>query len=205
MNPAVSFLMYTRKILSFTDFILYSIVQTMGAFVGSALAYFVYYDQVQHYAGNLRTVSGANSTAILFCSFPPEHLTNRGAFIDQIAGTAILTTFVTAVIDKRNRVPESMHAILFGVTLITIGTSYGMNLGYPINPARDLGPRIFASLIYGTEVFTFHDYYFWIPVIAPFFGAFIGSWIYTFLVSFQIQEENRVVVLEKNGDLEPFE
>ena len=43
MNPAVSFLMYTRKHLSFMDFILYSIVQTIGAFVGSGLAYYVYY------------------------------------------------------------------------------------------------------------------------------------------------------------------
>ncbi|PIO71136.1 hypothetical protein TELCIR_06972 [Teladorsagia circumcincta] len=38
--------------------------------------------------------------------------------------------------------------------LIVLGTCCGMNLGYPINPARDLGPRIFATFIYGPEVWT---------------------------------------------------
>lgn len=54
-------------------------------------------------------------------------------------GTALLTTFISAIIDKRNGIPNYLHSILFGITLITIGTSLGMNLGYPINPARDLG------------------------------------------------------------------
>ncbi|KAK6014424.1 hypothetical protein OSTOST_20192, partial [Ostertagia ostertagi] len=53
-----------------------------------------------------------------------------------------------------------------------------MNLGYPINPARDLGPRIFATFIYGPEVWTFHNYYFWIPIVAPLFGGVFAGWLY---------------------------
>lgn len=59
------------------------------------------------------------------------------------------------VIDKRINIPAALHALLFGFVVALIGMAFGMNLGYPINPARDLAPRIFAAMIgYGIEVFT---------------------------------------------------
>lgn len=55
----------------------------------------------------------------------------------------------------------------------------GYNCGYPINPARDLAPRLFTLCVgYGKEVFSIGNYYFWIPCIGPIFGGIIGTWIY---------------------------
>ena len=31
--------------------------------------------------------------------------------------------------------------------------AYGMNAGVPINPAKDIGPRIFVGMLYGNQVF----------------------------------------------------
>lgn len=72
----------------------------------------------------------------------------------QVVGTGFLALFVASIIDKRNKIPAWTHPLLFGLGVLLIGTCYGMNVGYPINPARDFGPRIFTLFIYGTEVFT---------------------------------------------------
>jgi len=193
MNPAVSFLMYTLGNLSLVDFFIYSIIQVAGAFFGASLAYGVYYDQVQFFTNGSKIVTGDNATIGLFCSMPKDHLTNLGAFVDQVAGTALLSLCLAIIIDKRNKIPDFLHPLYLGFMLIMVGTAYGMNLGYPINPARDLGPRLFAYLIgYSSEVFTYHDYYFWIPVVAPFFGALLGSWTYQLAVGFHIKDKKEV-------------
>ncbi|CAB3399729.1 unnamed protein product [Caenorhabditis bovis] len=204
-NPAVSLAMVTLGKLSIKDFVVYCIVQTLGAFAGSGVAYLAYYDQFEKFAGPYRTITGTKATAGCFCSYPAFHVTNTTSFIDQVIGTYLLVLFVCVIIDKRNGIPASAHPLLFGLVLVMIGTAYGMNLGYPINPARDLGPRIFSAFIYGTGVFSYHNYYFWIPVIAPLFGAVLGAWSYHFFVGAHIPEQRPdktyVLVDESNQPL----
>jgi glycerol uptake facilitator-like aquaporin len=43
LNPAISLIMYTFGRLSFARFIIYSLAQTAGAFVGAAIAFLLYY------------------------------------------------------------------------------------------------------------------------------------------------------------------
>ena len=52
---------------------------------------------------------------------------------------------ILALTDERNMVPaKGLVPILVGLLVTAIGLSYGYNCGYPINPARDLGPRLFT-------------------------------------------------------------
>jgi MIP family channel proteins len=204
-NPGVSLAMVTLGKLSIKDFFLYFIVQTFGAFVGSAGAYGIYYDQFQKFSGDARYIAGLKGTAACFASFPAAHVSHTTAFFDQIAGTGLLVLFVCCIIDKRSKIPAAAHPLLFGLVVMMIGTCFALNLGYPINPARDLGPRIFAYFIYGSGVFTYQGYYFWIPVIAPLVGGPLGAWLYQIFVGIHVPDEEVVYLEEerkalKNGD-----
>ena len=68
----------------------------------------------------------------------------------------MLVLSLMALTDKRNAdVPKFLVPLFAGLTVLAIGTSYGYNCGYAINPARDWGPRIFTALAgWGIDVFS---------------------------------------------------
>ncbi len=62
-----------------------------------------------------------------------------------------------AITDPENmNVPKELIPFFVGLCVGLIGIAYGFNCGYAINPARDLGPRIFtAAAGWGTAVFRY--------------------------------------------------
>lgn len=71
-------------------------------------------------------------------------------------GTAALLLCVLALGDRRNTpLPDGLQPVLVGLVVLLIGISMGSNSGYAINPARDIGPRLFTYLMgWGADVFT---------------------------------------------------
>ena len=61
-----------------------------------------------------------------------------------------------AIIDEKNNSPGKGSApVMVGLVVFVIGATFGFNCGYAINPARDLGPRLFTAMAgWGGEVFT---------------------------------------------------
>uniref|UniRef100_A0A914QNJ7 Uncharacterized protein n=1 Tax=Panagrolaimus davidi TaxID=227884 RepID=A0A914QNJ7_9BILA len=191
LNPAVTIIDYN-----------YYSSQIIGAFLGAAGVYVLYYDLFEAFDGGIRTISGPKGSAAVFTTFSPDWLSPRGAFIDQIVGTGILCLFVVAIIDKKNKIPEYLHCLFFGLVLLMIGCAFGANLGYPINPARDFGPRLFAFIIYGPEVFTYpYPTYWLITIIAPLIGGVLFGWSYYFFSGFHIDEDP--ITAMKESEYEP--
>ncbi|VDN05280.1 unnamed protein product [Thelazia callipaeda] len=201
LNPAISLVMWTFGHLKFFEFILYSIVQVIGAFIGAWATYLeinifsLFSYAINEFDGGTRTAFGPNGTANIFATYPAEYLTVFGAYIDQIVGTGFLAFFVAAITDKRNKIPGWTHPMFFGFLVLLIGTCFGMNIGYPLNPARDFGPRIFTYFIYGSQVFT-HPYSTWflVPIIAPMVGAVSFAWAYHLFLGMHIPNEEYDVV-----------
>ncbi|XP_006112528.1 aquaporin-9 isoform X3 [Pelodiscus sinensis] len=156
INPAVSLAMCATGRLKWTKLPFYILAQFLGAFVGAAAVFGVYYDAFMNYSGGELIVTGSNATAHIFATYPAPHLSLISGFADQVMSTALLVLIVFAIFDTKNMaVPKGLEPIAVGLLILLLSCSLGMNSGCAMNPARDLSPRIFTAIAgWGFEVFT---------------------------------------------------
>jgi MIP family channel proteins len=185
LNPAVTVALAVHRGFSWAKVGPYVIAQMLGAFAASAVVYATYREAFMAFDSGMRAVEGPTATAGIFATYPQPFLSLAGGFVDQVVGTALLMCGVLAVTDSRNSAPPGwLVAPLVGGTVVAIGVSFGFNAGYAINPARDLGPRLFTFVGgWGWGVFTAGGGWWWVPVIAPVVGAILGAWLYDALVA----------------------
>ncbi|XP_066461988.1 aquaporin-10 [Eleutherodactylus coqui] len=184
LNPAYSLSMCVLGRFPWWKLPLYILIQMLASFIGAAATYALYYDAIQHYTNGNLTVYGPRETASIFSTYPAPYLSIRNGFLDQVMGTAMLMIGILAICDSKNKpVPKGLEPIAVGMLVFSIGLSMGANCGYPINPSRDLGPRIFTYVAgWGADVFRAGNNWWWVPVVAPCVGAVLGSLIYQALV-----------------------
>ncbi|XP_072889020.1 aquaporin-9b isoform X2 [Hemitrygon akajei] len=190
LNPAISLSMCVLGRLRWLRLPVYWIAQLVGAFTGSAAVFGLYYDAFMTFNGGNLTITGQNATAQIFSSYPAPHLSFANGFADQLIGTAALLFSILAILDSKNdRVPKGLEPIVIGLIILVLGLSMGFNCGGSINPARDLGPRLFTAVAgWGFEVFRAGDGWWWVPVVAPLIGGILGSSIYVVFIEFHHQE-----------------
>jgi glycerol uptake facilitator protein len=107
------------------------------------------------------------------------------ASIAEFFGTMVLLWGVLAAFDDRNwgvHTKTNLGALLVGFTVLAVGLSLGGPSGYSINPARDLGPRIFGAIVGTKDLF---DGIYWLvpPVLVPAIAGFIGVFVYDWLIA----------------------
>jgi glycerol uptake facilitator protein len=188
INPAVTLAFAVRRGFPWRKVPGYIAAQLVGAFLGALLVYIVYKGAIDSYERAHDITRGdpdSVTTFSIFATFPAEYLGNWvGPFVDQVVGTAFLVAFVFAIVDELNQpVRANLAPIVIGFVVVAIGLSFGANAGYAINPARDLGPRLFAGLAGWGEVAIPGNYanvsgYLWIPIVGPFVGGVIGAFVY---------------------------
>jgi MIP family channel proteins len=185
LNPAVTLAVAVHRDFPWRKVLPYVAGQFAGAFVAAAVVYLTYREGLTAFDGGVRQVLGPQGTAGIFATYPQPYLTTfPGGFIDQIVGTAILICVIFGITDSRNApAPAGLAPVIVGLLVVGIGAAYGVNSGYAINPARDLGPRLFTAMAgWGSEVFRAGNYWWWVPVTAPLIGGVLGGWIYNVLV-----------------------
>jgi glycerol uptake facilitator protein len=187
LNPAVTIALACTGRFPWNKCLHYIVAQFLGAFAGAAIVFAVYHDQW------VLADPGLDHTTGVFSTFPAVPGFFPG-FIDQVVGTALLVGMILAIVDKFNAPPgANLAPLMIGLVVVAIGISFGGMYGYAINPARDLGPRLFAvaagfknnGLTDGSGA--------WLPpVIGPLVGGVIGGLIYDFLIGHALLRANAV-------------
>ncbi|KAH9018150.1 aquaporin [Lactarius pseudohatsudake] len=184
INPAVTLCMAIFRGLPWSKAFTYILGQITGAWIGALIVFANYSRGIDIFEGGAgqRTLK----TAGLFSTYPVCTLFFPICFFSQsFIGAFILVFVVFAISDKNNTAlhPSLVPLVIFFV-ILCIGAAFGMQTGYAINPARDLGPRIMTAMVgYGSQVFTFrHHYWIWGPIIASCCGGLVAGLLYDLFI-----------------------
>jgi glycerol uptake facilitator protein len=199
INPAVTLAFAARGKFPWTKVVPYIVAQVIGAFVAAAIVYFVYLGAINHTVSIAATTTPganvANTVGFVFYTYAKPFVGIFGAFGDEFLGTALLVGLIFAIVDVRNQpVQGNLNPMIIGFVVVAIGTSFGLNTGYAINPARDFGPRLWIAIVTGGA--SFANNYWWIPIVAPLLGGVAGAFIYDFTIG-KVIEARR---LQVSGD-----
>lgn len=184
LNPAVTIALAARRGFPWAKVPLFAVAQVAGAFAAAAIVFLTYREAFAAFDGGVRQVQGEFGTAGIFATYPQPFLSLGGGFVDQVVGTALLLVGVLAITDARNLTPPGwLAAPLIGLLVVAIGVAFGFNAGYAINPARDLGPRLFTAVGgWGSGVFTAGNGWWWVPILGPSVGGVVGVVVYDLFV-----------------------
>jgi MIP family channel proteins len=187
LNPAVTVAFAALRGFPWTRVVPYVLAQMVGAFLASAVVYVTYREALDAFDQGVRAVGGPTGTAGIWATYPQAYLSLAGGFVDQVVGTALLVAGLFALTDAKSAaLPNYLVPIAVGLLVLLIGATFGMNAGYAINPARDLGPRLFTAVAgWGGEVFRAGNGWWWVPIAAPLLGGVIGGLAYDLLITRQ--------------------
>jgi len=177
LNPCVSLCVF----LFGDDFNLcvYTLAQLFGSFLAAATVYGVYYN-------NISKIENGQSATSIFTTYKHPSISTTSAFFTEFAGTALLVGGIFIILKHKE---TSKHVPIYvGLLLSSLVLSFGFQSAFALNPARDLGPRIFMAMC-GYNTFSYSDNYFWVPLVADYLGALFGVCVYIFLIKKQLKIE----------------
>lgn len=159
LNPAITFSKYlfegevdAKKMIS------YILAQVFGGFMAGLTVLAVYYSWINNLPdvvsiGSFGTIKNDNNSLI-------------SAIVDQFIGSALLMFGIT----------YTSNPIIIGMILGGLGMFQGTN-GFAFNLARDFGPRVASSIVFGSDTFKLGGHWFWVPMVVPFIGVPFGLYM----------------------------
>lgn len=171
LNPAVTIGMlasgaaeYAPGIaVTFGNTVAYIVAQVTGGFLGAALAWLAYRD---HYAAE-------KDQAVILGTFAtgPEIRNPLWNMVTEVIATFVLV-FVILLFGST---PSGLGPLAVALLVVAIGASLGGPTGYAINPARDLGPRLFHAVAPIRHKGGSDWGYAWVPIVGPLVGAVLAG------------------------------
>ena len=162
LNPAVSLGMVTAGRMTVGEFINYAIAQTVGAVIGAGVLYLI---------ASGKTGFAMGEWALGSNGFGPGYLGEYAlpsALIFEFVATFL---FVTVILGATGTGSAAGFAgLAIGLTLAAIHL-VGINVtGVSVNPARSIGPAIFAGGAALSQL--------WVFIVAPLAGGAVAGLLY---------------------------
>lgn len=185
INPAVTLALAVKRGFSWGKVLPYILAQLVGAFVGALGVYLVYRDGLVA-AGMPNVWSTGPGSIFGQAWWGAESSGALGgysmitALIAEIFGTMVLLLGIVGWGDS-SQGHGYLGGVVVGFVVIMVGLTLGGPSGYSINPARDLGPRIFGALV-GTQNLFDGLYWLIVPVIGPLIGGPLGIILYDIFI-----------------------
>ncbi len=168
INPAVSLGVMLSGGMGVSEFIGYVAAQCIGAFCGSAVLAAIFgLGHVTDMTGGFGSngLAGVNGNVL-------------GGLLVEIVLTFIFVIAILGVTSKRAG-HGSFGGLVIGLTLVVVHI-LGIGLtGTSVNPARSLGPALFAAFSGNFAPLAC----LWVFIVGPFLGAALAAFTYNFLQS----------------------
>lgn len=199
-NPALTVAMAIRGATPWSKVIPILIAEFAGAFLGALGVYLVYRDGLVA-AGNPNVWSTGPGSTFSTVFFGGQSSNAVGTYslltasLAEFFGTMVLMWGLLGTKDRRNTVLGKAEPFVMGGVVLVIGLCLGGPSGYSINPARDLGPRLFG-LLAGTK--GLFDGLYWLipPVLVPFIAAPIAGYLYDLFFASESKPEEKVAAIK---------
>jgi len=193
-NPAVTLALACYRRFSWNKVLPYCFAQVLGGFAGAAIVYALFSPVINAFNAAHHLTRAAGGAAGVFFTHPGTSILPMHAFNDEIILTAFLIFGIFAITEQYNEQAPGANsgALIIGFLVAAIGASMGFLEAWAINPARDLGPRLFCFIAgWGPAAFPSPDHYWWIPIIAPLLGGILGGGAYQVLIHQFLPARNR--------------
>jgi glycerol uptake facilitator protein len=184
-NPAVTLALAIYRDFPKRKIVPYWVAQVIGAIIGAALVYMMYGPVIDSFNQSQGLTREAGGAAGVFFTHPGDGITPVRAFFNEIVLTGILVLGIFAITDEYNtQAPRAdSSALIIGLLVAMIGGAGGYLEAWPINPARDFGPRLFCYFTgWGSAAFPAPLNYWWVPIAGPFCGGVAGATVYQALI-----------------------
>ena len=167
INPAISIGMLVAGKLSFKDTVSYVLSQCVGA----VLAILVLSTLLNGQAGfeAAEWAYGSNGWGEGYLG----EYSMQAAFIAEMVFTAIFLIVIHATTSRLGN--ANMAGLAIGLTLVLIHLVVIPITGTSVNPARSLGPAVFAGGMALTQL--------WLFIVAPIVGGILGTFIWKYAIA----------------------
>ncbi|MCR5076785.1 MAG: MIP family channel protein [Prevotella sp.] len=166
INPAITLGVFLSGRMSAKDCGMYMLFQIIGGLIGAALLCLLVISSGTEFA-----VSGAG----LGANGLQEGISATGGLLAEIIFTCVFVLVVLGATSKTNGATNNFAGLAIGLSLVLVHLACIRYTGTSVNPARSIGPAIFAQVV-GGPVTALSNL--WIFIVGPFVGGALASVIW---------------------------